>query len=337
MPYWADLVARTRGLGTHLIPEARWHALADAADLRALAQGLRDAGIDLGEEPETAASFELSVRRWAAASLAILMRWSGARTVVLAVVFEDEDRRSLRAILRGAAQGVAAEQRMAGLLPTPALPEKALLELARLPTVAAVASLLSAWRHPYGPALSVEARSPHPDLLRLEITLAKTFAERALRSARSDGAGVLLGYARQVLDLDNVMTALVLAGPDRSVTPKDVFLPGGSRVTIAVYERAIATGLVADAAETLAAAFAGTPLAPALRGAAADPGMVERSVLGAQLRMLAAQARTDPLGPAHVIGYALRLRAQVMDLRRIIWGTALGAPADARLAARGVA
>jgi vacuolar-type H+-ATPase subunit C/Vma6 len=260
------------------------------------------------------------------------MRWSGARTAVLAVIFEDEDRRSLRAILRGAAQGVAAEQRMAGLLPTPALPEKALLELARLPSVAAVASLLSAWRHPYGPNLGAEARRSHPDLLKLETVLSSTFAERALRAARTDGADALLGYARQVVDLDNVMTALVLAGPDRSVTPKDVFLPGGSRVTIDRFERAIATGRFAGAAEDLAAAFSGTLLAPALRTAADDPGSVERALLDAQIRMLAAQARTDALGPAPVLGYALRLRAQVMDLRRIIWGLALGAPADVRLA-----
>lgn len=337
MRYWADLIARTRGLGTHLIPPARLHALAGAADLRALAQGLREAGIDLGEEPETAASFELSVRRSAAASLAILMRWSGARTAVLAVVYEDEDRRSLRAMLRGAAQGVAAEPRLAGLLPTPALPEKALLELARLPTVSAVVALLCAWRHPYGPPLRTEATSPHPDLLKLELTLARTFADRARRSARADGAGVLLGYARQVVDLDNAMTALVLAGPDRSVTPKDLFLPGGSRITIEVYERAIVTGQWSAAAEQLATAFTRTPLAAVFRDPAAEPGTLERSLLRGQIDMLDAQARTDPLGPALVLSYALRLRAQVMDLRRIIWGLALGAPADVRMTARGAA
>jgi vacuolar-type H+-ATPase subunit C/Vma6 len=33
-----------------------------------------------------------------------------------------------------------------------------------------------------------------------------------------------------------------------------------------------------------------------------------------------------PLGPAPLLAYALRLRAEMIDLRRIIWGVALAVP-----------
>jgi hypothetical protein len=38
------------------------------------------------------------------------------------------------------------------------------------------------------------------------------------------------------------------------------------------------------------------------------------------------EMRREPLGPAPVLRYALMLRAQTLDLRRIIWGLSLGVP-----------
>jgi hypothetical protein len=36
--------------------------------------------------------------------------------------------------------------------------------------------------------------------------------------------------------------------------------------------------------------------------------------------------RLAPLGPGPVLWFALRLRAQVVDLQRIVWGAVLSAP-----------
>ena len=335
-PSWEDLVARSRGLATHLLTPARLASLAAATDLDALAQGLRESGLDVGDGPAAPEQLERAVRRAAARQFRVLERWSGPRVEPLALIFEDEDRRSLRAILRGAVQGVGAEQRLAGLVPTPALPERVLLELARQPTVNAVAALLSAWRNPYGPALRTETSSPHPDLLRIEAALTRAFAERALRSARRRGSRTLAAQVRQVVDLENALTAVMLAGPDRSVTPRDLFLPSGDRVTIDVFERAVAAGDYAGAAEQLARAFEGTPFAAALREAGTEPADLERALLEARIVSLRARARIEPLDVAAVLLWALGLRAQVMDLCRVIWGVALGAPPALRLA-RGAA
>ena len=166
---WEDLTARTRGLATHLLAPGQLDGLARAPDFDALSDAFRALGLLVPEGGTvTPEQLELSVRRAAAAKLRTLTRWAGARKALLAVVFEDEDRRSLRAMLRGAVHGASAEQRLGGLIPTPALPERALGELARQPTPGAVAALLAAWGSPYGPALLPDAAAVHPDLLALE-------------------------------------------------------------------------------------------------------------------------------------------------------------------------
>lgn len=321
---WEDLTARARGLATHLLSRAALDGLAQAPDLGVLAAALRRHGYSLAEGETEPAMLELAVRRAAAARLRILAQWSGGRAGALAVLFEDEDRRSLRAILRGAVQGAAAEERLAGLVPTPTLPERALHTLARQDDPAAIAALLTLWGDAYGSALLTPASAAHPDLFHLELALNRTFAARAARGAR--GEGLLAAYVREVIDLENVYTALVLAAEGKDVTPRDAFLEGGERVSLAAFEAATAAGAAVEASHRLAAGFAGTPLGPVVERFAGDPGGLEDALLRTRIRALVGAMRTDPLSPAPLLGYALRLRAQVRDLQRIIWGVALAAP-----------
>jgi vacuolar-type H+-ATPase subunit C/Vma6 len=321
---WEDLDARARGLATHLLGRAELQALAQAPDRAALAEALRHRGYPVEEGEPTAAALELALRRVAGQRLGVLARWSGVRADALTVLFEDEDRRSLRALLRGAVQGAAAEARLAGLVPTPTLPERALRELAQRDKPAAIAALLTAWRNPYGSALLAVASAAQPDLFRLELLLNRTFAARALRAARHTGP--LAAYVRETIDLENAFSALVLAAEGKDVTPKDAFLPGGERLSIAAFEIAAAAGDVAEATRRLAASFAGTALARAFDGRAGDTAQLEATVLRIRVRELMHAMRVTPLGPAPVLAYVLRLRAEMEDLRRIIWGVALAAP-----------
>ena len=332
---WGDLNARARGLGTHLLDRVQLDRLARAADAASLAAELRRAGFSLPEDETAApAALDLAVRRVAATQLRLLARWCGPRADLLTVVYEDEDRRSLRAILRGAAQQAPAETRLSGLIPTPDLPERALWELARQPDAAAVATLLAAWKHPYGPALLRAATAgAEPDVLRLEIAVNRLYAERAVAGARRTGrGGVLAAYVADQIDLENAWSALVLAGANRELLPTDAFLPGGRRVTPAAFELAVDAVDAAAAARRLTLAFAGSPLAAVFRAVEtgdADLAGVEEAALRIQVRRMAAEQRRAPLGPAPVLAYALRLRLQVIDLRRVIWGVALGAPVGA--------
>lgn len=130
---------------------------------------------------------------------------------------------------------------------------------------------------------------------------------------------------REVLDLENVCTAFVLVKGGTDLVPKDTFVPGGARISIREFEVAAATGDVQAAAKVLAAAFAGTPFADALRNAD-DPSTLEDALLRVQIESLRHAVRLQPLGPLPVLLYWLRLRAEGVDLRRIIWGVALAVP-----------
>jgi vacuolar-type H+-ATPase subunit C/Vma6 len=330
-PLWDDLNARARGLGTHLLSRLQLEGLARELDLPALGDGLRRFGIATGESGVTVIpeDLELAIRRWAAARLRTLARWAGPRASALPTVFEDEDRRSLRAILRGAVHGSPAERRLAGLVPTPALPERALMELARAPTASAVATLLAAWRHPYAAALAPAIGTTHPDLFALELSLARMFADRTLRAARRAGDRGLLRFARETIDLENALSAVVLTVEGKDVVPKDVFLPGGERVSIVAFEEAIALGEPGSAGARLAVALGDSPIATALHQAARDPAALEDDLLRARLHVLARRVRQAPLGALPVLWFGLRLRAQVVDLRRIVWAVTLGAPRGA--------
>ena len=321
---WEDLDARARGLATHLLTRPELDALAEAPDLAALAEALRRRDYPVDEGPATAAALELALRRAAGARLRVLARWSGPRAAALAVLFEDEDRRSVRALLRGAVQGAPPDARLAGLISTPALPERALRELARQDKPAAIAALLTAWRNPYGSMLLPAASAAQPDLFGLELLLNRTFAVRASRAARD--TRFLAAYVRETIDLENAYTALVLAAEGKDVTPKDAFLPGGEHVSVAAFETAAAAGDVSEAMRRLGASFAGTPLAQAFEPQAGNLARLEEAVLRIRVRTLVRAMRTEPLGPAPLLAYALRLRVETIDLQRIIWGVALTAP-----------
>jgi len=321
---WEDLNARARGLGTHLLTRPQRSALTQATDAAALGDALRRYGYPLEEGAVSPAALELGLRRMAAGRLRVLARWCGPRVAVLAVLFEDEDRRSMRAMVRGATQQAPADARLAGLVPTPALPERALRELANQPTPAAVAALLTAWRNPYGSPLLAAASAAQPDLFALEVLVNRTFVERAGRAAR--GSGPLAAYVRETVDIENAYTALVLAGEGKDLAPRETFLPGGDRVSLTAFTAAATAGAASEAGRAIATALAGTPLGPVFARSSGDPGALEDAVLHARIRSLVRAARLHPLGPAPLLAYALRLQAEIVAVQRIIWGVALRVP-----------
>ncbi len=324
-PRWEDLATRARGLGTHLLDRAAIASLVAAESVEALGAALHGYGYPVPEAGVTADALELAVRRHAGSRLRVLARWAGNRSALLAVVFEDEDRRSLRAIVRGAVQGAPAELRLAGLIPTPALPERALRELAAQPSPGAVAVLLTAWGNPFGPALLREAKAAQPDLLAIESRLNVTFAQRALAGARATESGLVVDYVRDTIDLENAMAALILSAGEADAAGKRTFVEGGRRLPLPTFLAAIAARDPGAAGRRLAAAFRPTPLAAAFeRGT--DASSIEEQLLRTRIAMLRTAERRDPAGPASVLGFVLRVHAEMFDVRRAIWGLMLGAP-----------
>ncbi len=325
---WGDVNARARGLALHLLTRDELEQLTGSRDPDEMASRLRSAGFGEGlpGRGADAPSLELAVRRAAAARLALVARWCGNRTGRLIVIFEDEDRRSLRALLRGASAGVAAERRLSGLIPTPSLPERALEELARLRTPEEIVAILALWRNPYAQALQAEVGRLEPGLLRLELALSRRFASRAIRAARRE-CRELRRFVREAIDIENAVSALLLAPGSADVEDEEVFLAGGTHGAREVFLSAARGGSPDAAAFALAESLKSTPFAEPLRRHAGEPAKAERALFRARLRAWMKEARRNPLSPAPLLAYMLRLRAQVMDLQTIAWGMAIGAPA----------
>ena len=335
-PRWEDVNARARGLGAHLLGEEALAALARSPDLPALARALEADGV-LREEVTApgAAALELALRRAAGAEVRLVRRWLGSRDEVVAVALDAEDHRSLRALVRGAVAGASAEARLTGLIPTPALPERLLRELAERVRVAEQAALLVAAGHPAGPALLAESGGQaEPDLFALELALTGVFAARALAGARQAG-GVLLEYVRLVIDLENCRAALLLAERGGAEPAGPAYVRGGVQVTRDDFEHAAAERDPGSAARRLGAALGGGSFAILLLRHAREPGALDAALQTALLRWLRQRARLEPLGPAPLLLWFLRLRQQQEALARIVWSVDLGVPTEARLAGVG--
>jgi vacuolar-type H+-ATPase subunit C/Vma6 len=326
---WGPLVARARGLSGHLLSRATLRSLAASADREAFVGALTRIGylaIPPNAPQPDARTVELAVRRVAARRLAVLERWSRDCGDVLAPLVEDEDRRSLRALVRGALGGVPAEARTAGLLPTAALPARALDELALLNDIGAIGAALIALGHPLARVVADEARRERPDLFSLDQAITRAWATRAHISARA-GDDALHRYVERTIDLANLWAARLLAAHRADADPTAVFVAGGQVVRADDLRFAVESASLDALGARLASRVARTPLAAALAPDATRP---EDATLAGLIHEFHRRALLEPLGLASVIEYVLRLRAEQRALLRVLWALALGVPAERR-------
>lgn len=334
---WTDVATRARGLGTHLLGRSTLEGLAGLPDVAALAEALRALGrVPIGTT--TAPEIELALRRGHAAWLEVLARWCGPRAERLSLVFEAEDLRSLRRLFRvaggaGVTQESALASPLAGLVPTPSLPERALATLAEQPTPRALVTLLGLWKHPFAAALEGLALDK-VDLFALDRALERAFAERATAAARG-AERALVDATRRAIDVTNLRVLLVLAQLPPAAREGGAFLTGGQLVTRARFDRALSRATPDEAARDIAEALGRSPLAVPLRTLAAEPKVpspsrllmaVEAELWATLLRVQRQDALREPLGVAPVLAFALGVRLEALDLGAITWGIALGAP-----------
>lgn len=316
------LAVRTRGLAMHLLSRAALEGALRTPDLSTLQRHLAALGLPV-EAGATARpeALELAVRRWAAGQLASLERWLPERPELGAIVAIDEDRRSVRAMVRGAAAGAGVDQRLAGLIPTPALGERSLRELARQADAARIAALLVRWRHPLGSALLDATRSAEPDLLAVERTLHRAAFELMRTAAERVGGATADAVAEQV-DVENarlVLWAVARGTPDVA----DASCLAGGRLPGDVIRRAAHAHAPLDALERLGTGLP-APVRDALGRGVDAPEQLDGLLAAARLRRLRSLLRRDPADPAVVLLFALRLRVQVMLLQLAIWRLVLG-------------
>lgn len=330
----SDLVARARGLSGHLLRPEQIALLCacPAAQLGAQLSSLGAidavAGAAAGTAPD-AHALERALRARAAQRLLVLARWTGERAGALAPLFDDEDLRSLRALVRGIVTGVPPEHRADGLIPTLALPARALRALAASGDVVNLANLLVTWRNPFGAALAVEAARSRPELFRFDVALARVFAERARSVSRHDR--MLRRFTERTVDLANLWTTLVLADHHADVDPATLFVPGGRLVRVEDLAFAMSAEHQLAVAQRLGPRVVGTPLAAALAVITSPAIVVSRDAEDAALAALAEEFRTlarrEPTSLAPVVAFVLQQRAELRALLRVVWSVSVGIPA----------
>lgn len=325
---YAPLDARARGLALHLCSRAELERWAGLPDPSALCQAMQASGRFAVPLPvgAGAADIELAQRRSVTDFMARLARWAGPANPVLDAFHATQERRSLRALLRGAVQGASAEARLAGLLPTPRLPLPVLAELALARTPREIAMRLLVLGDAHAPSLVALSARPRVDLLEVELALARVLADRLRRAARR-GDAALRETIRAHIDLVNAQAVLELAAsPGEAAAP--FFAEGGS-LPRAGLVAAAGAGSRAAAASLLQRAFAGSTLARLFTGANEDPAQLEAAALLQCIGALRRRSRVDPLGSAPLQLFLARLEAQSRDLRRLAWGLAFGVPGAA--------
>jgi vacuolar-type H+-ATPase subunit C/Vma6 len=323
---WGDLVARARGLSTHLLSATQLAGLADCADLPAFAALAAEYGaIEPLADTRVAEphALELAARRRATQRFALIVRWAGERITALTPLMDDEDRRAVRALARGAVGGIPGPERMAGLVPTPLLPVRALEELSRAGDLATIGALLMAWRHPFGPVVSDEGTRQTVDRFRFEVALARAAASRA-RACAETADSAMRHYVERTIDLENLSAAVVLAGHHTDASPASVFISGGALVTLDdLTFAADATSGDAILQHLSARVGAAPPLLAALHPGARTGADAALSAMIGEFRL---RSLREPVGLAAVIAFWLRQRAELGALQEIVWRITLGVP-----------
>jgi vacuolar-type H+-ATPase subunit C/Vma6 len=184
-------------------------------------------------------------------------------------------------------------------------------------------------RYPDADRVIAPAEHAPTELFALEAALLDGFARRASRAAARDRH--LRTFVRDTLDVGNAITALVLAADPPDVDPAQLYVTGGQWLTKDTFVTAARAHDRAAASALVAAAFARSPLARVVSGAALQPGVIERTFLTMTLARLKRRARQEPLDTAVLLRVLLLIEAQVRDLRTLAWGATLGAPPSLRV------
>jgi hypothetical protein len=301
--------------------------MARASGSGVLAGALQAAGywpVPDASAESAADAIDASIEHEVARRLALLGRWLAERRAAFAAVFAYEERRALRFWLRVVANG--------GPRPPPkrapgaaALPARLRDELAAAADGAALVAALRRAASPWAEPLA-DALREHPDQTNaLEPALDRAFAAHALAAARPVG-GRLLAFVRDGIDLENAWDAL--AGGS-------AFAAGG-RLAAGEHAAVAADPDEVSRRRRLARRFARTPLARIFDEPDLATAALESRARAVRIANEQRAARVDPLGPAPILTFVLRLRAERAELRRINQGIAQGWAPAAIAAQRGL-
>lgn len=325
MTFWGDLATRAHGLASRLLDSAHFGALArtrTVADFGALLAEWRI--VPTGAELLSTISLERHIARRYATALEVLVAWAGdERSRLLAPLLEEDTCRALRSLVRVACERQASVGLGDVWLPPMELPALSQAKLATVPTLGELADFLTQTGSPYAAPLVAQAERHQPDLLELEMALYRLWATRAAEAARRAGPA-MTAYVSRCIDWHNAETALVFAGRSEDLELATLFIEGGAAIGMELFLAAARASSVEQAQALLRVALRRTSLL--------QPLMAKKGRTEALLRVLQREqqliARLDPLDVATIVWLVLSLRLEVLQLQRLLWGIAMGAPQD---------
>lgn len=240
--------------------------------------------------------------------------------------------KSLETILRGKRAQLGAEEILAATIPTAALDEPALAELARQPSLRAALEMLVAWRTHYRRPIRAFLRSgTEEDLASLEEEMERTYFLDALGWLETGGRKerVLREWIGLQIDRVNLLTSLRgFQGPGMVIRGKGAFLPGGN-LSPKLLSGAQQVRERREAAERLRQ----TPYGRSLEGweewvREGDLSPLERAIDRRRFRWSLRQLRADPLGVGVLVGYVEAKAQEAGNLRLLLWGETAGLPRE---------
>lgn len=290
----------------------------------------------VGESASDPAKVEEGLRRDLSATLTKLFRMSdGDPRESVAMLLGYWDAYNIKTILRGKQFLLSPEEIVRSLIPTGYYDEPALWELAKQPSLRAVAELLLTWRTPHAAPLMEALRDYHEaqDLYLLELALDRFYFLQPGRS-RSSGpfAQPLRDFFGFLIDKTNLMTALKMAEERTVLTERErYFLNGGTRLSYTDFVRILDEGGTGGLTGAVALARS-TRFGPVLAGLGEPPQgiglltLIEKQLERAMLQAAHRIRRADPLGIGSVLAFLWDKIHEIMNLRMILWGRLINMP-----------
>lgn len=334
MPDFPYINARVRAMRSRLLDAGRMEELLGLPTLDAFLQSL--GSTPYSREVQEALSRthdgvravdEALARNFYLTTSRILSFADGKPRELIELALMRWDLINIRIILRAKHAGRRNDDILTNLIPAGRLNEAALKEIAAQADVAGVAGALGGLDHPLAAPLAegLGAYRESSDLLALELRLDRFYVAYALRVApgRGHDEQVVRGLLQYQLDATNVKTAVKLQQVESIPREEKLkfFIPGGRLTEYAFLE--LADRPTAEQG-LRAVRVLGFPVKVALDDLAAFERDIDVTMLRAQIDLYL----QDPLGIDVVIAYLAMKYNEVVNLRLIARGKALGIPRD---------
>ena len=334
MPDFPYINARVRAMRSRLLDAGRMEELLGLPTLDAFFQALgttpysRELQEALSRTHDGVRGVdEALARNFSFTTSKILSFADGKARELIELVLMRWDLVNIRIIVRAKHAGRRNDELLTNLIPAGRLNEAALKEIAAQSDVAGVVGALGGLDHPLATPLAegLGAYRESGDLLGLELRLDRFYAAYGLRIApgRGHDEQVVRDLLQYQLDATNVKTAVKIQQVE-SLSRKEklkFFIPGG-RLTEYVFLK-LADRPTAEQG-LRAVRVLGFPVKALLDDLVAFEREIDVAMLRAQIHLYL----QDPLGIDVVIAYLAMKYNEVVNLRLIARGKALGIPRD---------